>query len=953
MTMNKTSLWLGSSLLALAVLPSSAFAQSAPASDAEARVEEVVVTGSRITRNGYSAPTPLTVASSEQINATATPNIAQYLNTLPAFAGSIQAASNQTGVGNGRSGANALNLRGLGLARTLVLLDGQRVVPSLISGAVDIDGFPQQLISRVEIVTGGASSVYGSDAVAGVVNFILDRKFTGLKGEVSGGISTYGDAENTKVALSAGKAFAGGRGHILLSGEHVKDQGVLDGVGDRTWNRDGYQVIQNPAYTATNGQPLNLLLRNVGVSNASYGGLVTTGPLMGTGFGAGGTPYQQVYGDIVSNPFMRGGDWALNEPQLTDLTALAPRERRSNLFGRLSFDVTDDVTVFGQYSWAKSNILGKGSPANMLGAAGPLIRADNPFIPASVRARMTATQTLQIGTFNQDLGPIFSANERELTRYVLGADGRFEGVGGDWKWSAYYQRGVSDNFAQAIGNVDRAKYRLATDAVVAPAGIAGIQAGATVCRSTLTAPTNGCVPYNAMGVGVNTEAAIAYVHGNSQQTLRQKQSVWAGTLQGEPLSTWAGPVSVALSAEHREESIRAVADPTSLAAGWLAANFGNINGSYKVTEGAAETLIPLARDMAWARSWDLSAAVRRTDYSTSGQVTTWKVGSVYEPFDGLKLRATRSRDIRAPNLNELYAGGTTSAGNFVDPATNTGISVLFTVSGNPLLKPEKADGLTVGAVWQPTFAPGFSVSVDYWEVSVDDGIAATGANDILRQCFLGDQVYCNQITRTNGVITAIRGGSFNQAGQDVRGVDIEASYRFDLDKILAKAPGTVTLHTNITRYLENRTDNGLTPNTVIDSLGLQPMKFNAITTLGYELDTLRVSLTARNSGSGQFNPDGIECTSGCPTSTLANPTYNYNHLPGFFYVDAALSYGFSIKGVADQAEVFLNVRNLFNKDPAEVPNANQFFVPRTNSTAVGGRYDALGRLFRAGVRFRM
>lgn len=510
---------------------------SPPSAEGAAPATEVVVTGSRIARTGYSAPQPLTVTSAAEINTTASSNVAQYLNTLPVFAGSISAQSGQTGVGIGLSGANVLNLRNLGTQRTLVLLDGQRSVGSLITGAVDIDTFPQELIQRVEVVTGGASSVYGSDAVAGVVNFILDKKFTGLKGEVSGGLTTYGDDQNYKVDLAAGAKFAGGRGHLLLSGSHVYDPGVPDGVGKRTWNQDGYQDIINPAYTPTNSQPQHLLLTQVGLASGTFGGIVVSGPLLGTAFGPGGVPYKFTYGDIVSYPFMHGGDWQASEVQLTPLVSLEPRETRNNAFGRASYDFSDVLSLFAQASWARAVVVGRGSNSFLPGTAGPLIRADNAFLPGSVRALLTPTQTLQIGTMNFDLGPIIANNISTVQRYVVGADGRFGALGTNWTWNAYVQLGVSDNDNTTFGNLNRAKYRQATDAVFAPAGVAGIAAGTIVCRSTLTTPTDGCVPYNALGIGVNGPAAIAYVQGSSNQILRQRQHVFAATIQGAPFST--------------------------------------------------------------------------------------------------------------------------------------------------------------------------------------------------------------------------------------------------------------------------------------------------------------------------------------------------------------------------------------------------------------------------------
>ena len=214
---------------------------------AQSELEEIVITGSRIIREGYEAPTPLSVIDTATLERAPAANIAEFVNTLPVFAGSAQPNTAQNGISSGNAGVNTLNLRGIGGARTLVLLDGQRSVGSILSGGVDINAFPQQLVSRVEVVTGGASAVYGSDAVGGVANFILDKTYTGAKGEVSGGLTSYGDDENIKIATAAGFDFAGGRGHVLLSGEHVYQKGIIEGANGRDWDATMTVNMLNPA----------------------------------------------------------------------------------------------------------------------------------------------------------------------------------------------------------------------------------------------------------------------------------------------------------------------------------------------------------------------------------------------------------------------------------------------------------------------------------------------------------------------------------------------------------------------------------------------------------------------------------------------------------------------------------------------------------------------------------
>src|SRR4051812_44078613 len=275
--------------LLAAILASGATASyAADAQTAQApAVEEIVVTGTRVVRNGYEAPTPVSVIGVEALANTATSNLADNINQLPVLSGSTTPQSTATLTTSGLGAVNGLSLRGLGTSRTLVLLNGQRTVGSLLTGVVDVSELPQELIERVETVTGGASAAYGSDALTGVVNFILNTNFTGFKGEVSGGVTTYGDDRNWKINAAYGTAFANDRGHFIMSGEAAYDDGLI--IVDRPWNEQGYSYINNPAYTATNGQPRVIQTNHVGLSpTASWGGTISAGPLRGITFGPGG-----------------------------------------------------------------------------------------------------------------------------------------------------------------------------------------------------------------------------------------------------------------------------------------------------------------------------------------------------------------------------------------------------------------------------------------------------------------------------------------------------------------------------------------------------------------------------------------------------------------------------------------------------------------------------------------
>ncbi len=923
-------------------------AASAPAAPGpESSLEEVVVTGSRIVREGYEAPTPLAVIGAEQLANRPDPNLAVLIAEMPAFSGQGVSATTSGGLSSGTSGQSNANLRNLGAARTLILLDGQRTVGSSVSGQnVDISSYPQQLVSRVDIVTGGASAVYGSDAVAGVVNFILDKNFVGVKGDLSGGLTVYGDAKNFALKLSAGFEFAGGRGHVLLSGEESYNAGT-DGDGGRKWNRTGHYMMLNPAYTATNGQPNQLILDRVGFTGGTYGGMVQSGPLKGTAFGQGGVPYQFNYGPVTSASNTQGGDWIATDYR--KFYQMGFEAHRQNVFTRISYDLTDNVNAFVQSTWTSSREQGVVSPPQRLNNTGPVVRIDNAYLPASTRAAMVAANitTIQIGTWNYDMGDHYADNLRLTLQNSMGLEGKFDAFNSEWNWNTYASYGVSRPLLRFYNTFTIANYQLATDAVVHPT------TGAIVCRIKLTQPNHPCSPWNTMGIGVNEQngAGRAYITGEDSQSWNKvQQAVVSASLSGEPFSVPAGPVSLAFNVEHRIEDVLNKPDATSVANGHNVANLPVLDGKQSVTEGAVETVIPLVDGASFADKWDISAAVRATSYSLAGYVTTWKAGTTFAPIPDVRFRLTRSRDIRAPNIQELFQPTAFSLGTLRDPVTNTTPTVNQFASGNPNLKPEKADTLGIGVVLSPSFLEGFTASVDYWNVKLKGGIGTVSSQNIIDYCVNGQRPeFCAGITRTNGAITEVRRQFFNIAEQDLKGVDVETSYRFAMADLVSSFEGDVTLHGNATFYLRNYEDNKLTPATNqvgVNNGGGGPPNWRINVSATYNLEPVTVTLTGRALSSGLLSSEYIECTSGCPTSTAAALTVNNNQLPGAFYLDTNITYGFDIGSARSTA--YFTVKNVFNRDPAQIPTVANYI---NLATGAAGLYDIMGTVFRAGLRF--
>lgn len=928
----------------------SASAQEAPATAAEAtsteevpsesKAGDIVVTGTRVVRDGYQAPTPTTVIGTAEIAAKSPSNLADYVNTLPSLSGSATPRSTASFVSNGMIGINALNLRNLNPNRTLVLLDGQRVGASSLTGLVDINQFPQSLVKRIDVVTGGASASWGSDAVAGVVNFVLDKDYTGLKGQAQGGVTTYGDGRNYNISLTAGAKFAGGRGHILLAGELMHDDGI-EGIGKRKWY-NGSKILFNPAYAAGNGQPQLLVRDNVGIAVAAPGGLITSGNLRGTYFGANGSPAQLNYGSIVSGNFMVGGDSAYTDYGTSG--NLSPKQDRRNVFGRVSYELTDSINIYGQASYTSSTAHQAVTSFYNLGNL--TIQRDNAFIPASIASSVTGPFSL--GTTNQDLGPLEVYNKRSSQRYVVGANGDFDALGTNWSWDVYAQKSINTVYNEAHATIT-ANYTRAIDAVRNANGV-------IVCRSTLTNPGNGCVPYNVFGTGVNSQAAKDYVMGTSWGRTKLTEDVQAATLKGEPFSTWAGPVSIATGIEHRRESVTGSNDELSTTRAYSFGNYRASFGKYDVKEGFFETVVPLAKGSRFADTLDLNGAVRVTDYSTSGTVATWKLGVTYAPVSDLTFRVTRSRDIRAPNLAELFQTGVAGTGSISDPFRNNATSTFIsTTQGNRNLKPEVANTLGLGAVFQPSFLPGFGASIDYYEIRINNAIATIAPATLVNQCFAGNTEFCSQITRSDaGIITGVTVAPINLATQKARGLDFEASYRRPL------FGGNVTVRALATRFLENRIDNGI--NLPTDNVGKNSAdvslaaasgagatslpKWRYTASVAWDSDFLALSATARGFSGGVYNPAYVECTSGCPVSTTDNMTIDNNRLPGAIYFDTNVT----IK-LPNNIDAFFAVDNLLDKDPAQVAyGPNLGAAPLSVNAAL---YDTLGRTFRAGVRFKM
>lgn len=931
-----TILGLGLSLSVTAV--------TAHAQDGGPAIEEIVVTGSRAVANGLKAPTPVTMVSSEQLINASPSNVADGLNKLPQFVGSSSPASQ--GVSTFGGASNFLNLRNLGAQRTLVLLDGRRAVPSTATGTPDVNLMPNLLLQRVDVVTGGASAAYGSDAVAGVVNFVLDKKFEGMKGEVGAGISEHGDNFNYKAGAAFGSAFAGDRGHVLFSADYDNNEGLPD-AASRDWFVAGYAPINNPGVTAATpaspSNPTRLIVPNVKSSAVTYGGLITsTGVLRGIEFGPGGQPLPFNFGTLTTALTQVGGSGVDGN----DDVSITPSSIRNTAFGRLSYDVTEDFTVFFEGTYGRDKSEFKTLDNFQVAGTQFTIFSGNPYLPASIQQTMTANNiaSFTMGRMGRDLGFTFVDVRNKTRDFVAGFNGRF---GDGWTYDAYYENGRNVLTIDIDNNTIQTNLYRAADAVRNPT------TGAIVCRTTLTTPTDGCVPINLFGEGSPSQSAIDYVTGIASSRLVVKQQVAAFAVRGEPWLTWAGPVAVAFGGEYRKETADQTADaisssiitggairgyPTSLnnkLGGFQIGNPQPLSGQYDIKEGFLEVDVPLASETTWAESLNVNGAIRYADYETSGGVTTWKVGAVYEPITDLRFRATRSRDIRAGNVNELFQSAGQSTMSVVDRFRNAAnTTIISRQTGNTALDPEKADTTVIGVSYGPEWLDGFDMSVDYYKIKIDDAIAQLGAQVVVDQCFAGSQDLCALIQRDPGVggalgpITTIFTRTLNVAAIKKWGVDIEARYA----TALGEGDLTVRGLAAYTGRQETATLGAALPQ-IQAGTAINP-HWRATFSANYTIDRLSLFAQERFIGAGNIDP------------TLNASAININRTKATFYTDLTARYRL---GEQENIEVYGTINNVFDQDPRFIPSFMSISTRATNQ----GVYDVVGRAFYVGARFKM
>lgn len=902
------------------------------------KVEEVVVTGSRLLRTrDFQAVSPVQTIDLEQIQASGNITLEDTLNKFPQLKPDNTGTTNQSG----GTGVLSANLRGLGAVRTLVLVDGRRFVPADVTGLVDLATIPDVLVERVEILTGGASAVYGSDAIAGAVNFILKDDFEGAQLTAQYGETSRGDGGNYKIDAVFGTNTEDGRGNVTLHGSYTKRDPVF--FTDRAFSSqpllsDANGVLQPFGVGTIPGGLIGIsaadLSRIQGVDLTNANG-ACPGPIQGVRFGDGSAPA----------PFCRPID-QFNYAKGNYL--LRPLERWQ-ITATGKYDITEKVAAYAQLFYTKKEnafqqapeALNPSSPGQESGTLLIPNANTNPLFTQSLRDFFAANA----GFFDADgdglytvrnvswqiaeFGPRNTTTIQDSYNLTAGLRGDLSIGDSPWRWDTFYQFARADVIVNQIGRLSRTRLQLGLDAVVD---------GSTVrCRINLL----NCVPVSIFGTDALTPQMVNFLRVGTGRQDKLERQVAGGSIAGDLFSLPAGPVSTAFGVEWRKEYFSTVPDVTALSGDLGTPTIPIINsGDFDISEIFAEVRVPILKDLPAIHSLALEGAARRADYSTIGEVTTWKTGLDWALTAWVRVRAGLSSAIRAPNLNELLSGPTAGFVGGRDPcvATNNpteaqkdlcvaqgvpaalrntlqvGASQGFTVTsgGNADLSEEESDTLTVGMVLQPPFAPRLSIAVDYFDITVDDAIAQVSGQQLINSCFQtldASGTACSAISRlTSGNIDTVRAPLLNVATRAVKGVDLQASYGLDMPTFMSLPGQAATLNLSMSATWQSEDSTlllagqpeidcaGFYGGTCSgDSIRITP-DFRALLRAVWSSGPLTVTTEVSHIGDLKLLPGA--------------PQNQNNTLSARYYTDLTGTYR-----IGDDSRITVGITNLFDKQP--------------------------------------
>lgn len=894
-------------------------------------IADIVVTGTRL-QTGFVSPQPVTILSGKALDARAGTNIAATLTELPQFSATNTPTSSRSSIGT--TGLNVLNLFALGGNRTLLLVDGRRLPIDVGAGnAADSNQIPSVMVDRIDVVTGGASAQYGSEAVAGVVNVILKDKFEGIRLNVQEGVTQYGDGGNTLVSGLIGHQF-GDHLRVIAAAEYEDSEGMGNQL-ERAWGRQQVGLVSLGTARVA-GQPAQMFAGHVAPNNVTVGGIIQPGAnqpagLVGQQFAPGGAlgpfDFGTRYGPLSAGTASNVGvcDNCYNQLQVP--------LKRTTAFGRISYDTDGDTTFWAQFSYY--HLVPQAVSGYTYYLPNLTLLANNPYLPASVASQVGANGLL-IGTTNGAIGTAKQAGYHQQNVAAIGARGKFAK---SWKWDISAQHGFNLLENKQANEVNVGNYVAATYAVKDGSGN-------IVCGPLATNPNrglanafqlanvqSGCVPFNVIG-GTPSQAAIDYVTATETNRITNFQNSITGNLSGTLFELPAGPLAVAVGFDIQQNKAKFGRDP--LAGSFNIGNQLGFTANRTVYEVYGETDIPVITDVPLIKALNVNGAVRYAHYTDIGNNVPWKVGATWDLTSWFRLRVTESHDIRAPSFLESGLGFSGAA-----PLRNpiTGVTALtpfiYAPGRNFNVGPEKSKFLSVGGVLTPQGAlRGLRASVDYFDINVSNRIANQGAQFILDECFLrNNQSLCSLITRDNSALgfSQVSTPSINYGNLLTRGMIYNFQYTKDLnDAGLAGVIGLTASATN-TWHLST-----ITPLSTIDNAGVQVPKWKWNATVNYAINN--VSAYVELVG---FNHTYYSATLQDPSQSgysASSPTsINDNRFKGANYLNAGVSIDvgkkFTIYGTID------NIGNL-------QPPANVLY-------SSAGVYDIFGRRFKAGVRLKL
>jgi len=949
------------------------------ADDSEAsEIEEILVTGSRITRSSFDSSTPVTIYDSDFLTDTGATNLADAFRKIPAI-----------GIGLGPDssvyapdpGATFVNLRNLGIERTLVLIDGRRRVPGTrFNGAVDVSTISVSMIERLEVMTGGGSAIYGADAVTGVVNIILKKDVEGLEASVITGISDDGGADSTEVTLLGGTNFADDAGRVTFGASYSKQDPLFPLERDWAAEPDGWQVfgvdpnsssfvttLDNYRFTDTAEGGTFFALNPDYTSCARY----TVDPDLRVTENDFYPFNDPVYGPQCASFVASGGDgfsesvYGQLRSEVEMATAMAVAE----------YDFSDHLTGFINLDFAsgESNTLQQPT----FDYSTRVLRS-NPLIPADVAALMDAQEFLLGGALfvagtHSNLGAISVQNERDTFTGAFGVRGEI----GDFTWDASYQYGEFDIDTTIFNDRREDRYFAATDVISDPL------TGAPVCRDEAMR-ADGCVPISVFGTDPPSPAALDFIHNVTPFSTKSTQDLINLNTAGPLFSLPAGPLQLAAGFEYRKETIEFVSNDLSRSTYtgqgrsfwdsegvqinrlWSGVVADGPNADFHVYDYYAEFLAPVLAGKPGIHSLDVEAAIRYSDYDTTDSSTTWRLAGNWAPVESLRFRATRSKSVRAPNLFELFSSQSVGLDNLTDPCDDNsipagpnraencaalgippgyddpraGVAENIIFGGNPDLEPETSHSWTLGTVYSAEWGGGqVRGTLDYWNIDLDDAISETDPTTIINNCVDAptiENVFCPLVTRdpNDYSILSVLSTKINLENLTAEGIDFELSYYHDVPGLFGKGGG-LNIGLNGTYQIANElTAIQDDPNTLERRDGQ----------LGYP--EWRISLRSQYV-TGPLSLTWflrfIDATVGDNTPPAPPPGFatfypaGYNHFGSALYNDLSGAYWFG-----EHFELSAGINNLFNEKP---PIDGKFYT-----AAAAGGFDQVGRYFWIGAK---